>query len=363
MKDVLLLVIHFVTLLIRLLQPSGIKAVAAENLTLKKQLLVIQRSRSKAPNLTTMDRLIFGWLAMLLSHKRIVQSAIIIRPSTLLSFHKALVKRKYIKLFSSQGKGKPGPKGPNSELIKAIVEIKQRNPHFGCPRIAFIISNTFGIEINKDVVRRVLINHYNPKPGEGSGPSWLSFIGNMKNSLWSIDLFCCEPIHLKTHWVLVVIDVWSRRIIGCSVNNGSVDGPTICRMFNQTISKKNAPRYLSTDNDPLFQFHRWKANLRILEIEEVKSIPFTPISHPYVERIIGTIRRECLDQTLFWNEVDLQNKLDDFTDYYNNHRVHSSLNGEVPANFGEERLQSVANIEKFNWKTLCRGLVQLPIPA
>ncbi len=95
----------------------------------------------------------------------------------------------------------------------------------------------------------------------------------------------------------------------------------------------------------------------------MKSIPFAPISHPYIDRVIGTIRRECLDQTLFWNDVDLQNKLDDFTDYYNNHRVHASLDGEVPANFGEKRLQSVANLEKFNWKTLCRGLVQLPIPA
>lgn len=72
----------------------------------------------------------------------------------------------------------------------------------------------------------------------------------------------------------------------------------ICRMFNQTISKKYAPHYISTDHDPLFQFHRWKANLRILEIEEVKSIPFTPISHPYMERLIRTIQRECLDQTL-----------------------------------------------------------------
>jgi transposase InsO family protein len=70
-----------------------------------------------------------------------------------------------------------------------------------------------------------------------------------------------------------------------------------------------------------------------------------------------------LDQTLFWNEVNLQNKLDDITIYYNKHRVHSYLNGEVPANFGEERLQSFANIEKFNRKMLCRGLVQLPITA
>ena len=111
MKDAFLLIIHLVTLLVRLLQPTGMKAVAAENLLLKKQLLVIQRTRGKAPNLSTTDRFTLGWLTMLLSSKRIAQSAIIIKPSTLLSFHKALVKRKYLQLFASTGKGKPGPKG------------------------------------------------------------------------------------------------------------------------------------------------------------------------------------------------------------------------------------------------------------
>ena len=363
MKDVILLIIHLINLFVRLLQPSGLKSVAAENLLLKQQLLIIRRPKVKSPNLKTSDRFILGWLAMLLTPNRLMRSSVIVKPSTLLSSHKALVKRKYLQLFSSQGQGKPGPKGPNSDLIKAIVEIKQRNPRFGCPRIALIITNTFGIEINKDVVRRILIKHYHPGPGDRDGPSWLSFIAHTKDSLWSIDLFCCESVSLKTHWVLVVMDVWNRRIIGCSVNKGPVDGPTLCRMFNQIISRKNTPLYVSTDNAPLFQLHRWQANLRILDIEEVKSIPFTPVSHPYIERVIGTVRRECLDQTLFWNEVDLQRKLNDFTDYYNNHRVHSSLSGEVPAKFGEKRLQSAVSLEKFNWKSLCRGLVQLPVPV
>jgi len=185
----------------------------------------------------------------------------------------------------------------------------------------------------------------------------------MKNSLWSIDLFCCESISLKTHWVLVVMDVWSRRLIGFSVNKGSVDGPTLCRMFNQIIAKKNSLLYISTDNDPLFQFHRWKANLRILDIDEIKSIPFTPISHPYVERLIGTVRREFLDQTLFWNEVDLQHKLDDFTDYYNHHRVHASLSGKTPAKLGRKRKRLFASVVNYSWHSLCRGLYQLSTPA
>jgi putative transposase len=81
------------------------------------------------------------------------------------------------------------------------------------------------------------------------------------------------------------------------------------------------------DHDPLFRFHRWLANLRILEINEIKSIPYTPVSPPFVERLIGTIRREYLDQTLLWNSFDLARKLDEFKTYYNRSRVHQSLDG------------------------------------
>jgi hypothetical protein len=70
------------------------------------------------------------------------------------------------------------------------------------------------------------------------------------------------------------------------------------------------PKRISTDHEPLFRFHRWLANLRVLEIEHVKSVPYAPVSHPFVERLIGTIRREYLDRTFFWNAVDLARKLD-----------------------------------------------------
>ena len=122
------------------------------------------------------------------------------RPSTLLRFHEALKKRKYRLLFSSRRMGKPGPKGPSPELIRAILELKQRNPRFGCPQIALIIGRTFGIEIDKDVVRRVLAKHYRPEPGAG-GPSWLTFIGHMKDSLWSVDLWVAKSIGVKVGWI------------------------------------------------------------------------------------------------------------------------------------------------------------------
>ncbi|MCP4387541.1 MAG: transposase, partial [Gammaproteobacteria bacterium] len=255
---------------------------------MKQQLLIINRSRQRSPNLLAHDRFLLGLWSLFLTPRRILRTAIIIRPSTLLSFHKALVRRKYHLLFSSNRRGKPGPKGPSGELIKAIIELKQRTPRFDCRRIAQEITRTFEVYIDKDLVRRILAKHYHPIPGDG-GPSWLTFFGHTKDSLWSIDLFRCESIGpasrlLKSHWVLVVFDQFTRRIIGFGVHPGDVDGVVLCRMFNTAISTQSAPRYLSSDNDPLFQYHRWRASLRILDVVEIKSIPYTPLSHPFVER-------------------------------------------------------------------------------
>ena len=86
----------------------------------------------------------------------------------------------------------------------------------------------------------------------------------MKDSLWSVDPFRCESILLRSHWVLVVMNQFSQRIIGFGVQVGDVDGVALCRMFNSAISTMGTPRYLSSDNDPLFEYHRWQANLRIL---------------------------------------------------------------------------------------------------
>ncbi len=144
------------------------------------------------------------------------------------------------------------------------------------------------------------------------GPSWLTTLGHAKDSLWSVDLFRAESITLNTHWIMVVMDQYSCRIIGFGVAAGIVDGPALCRMFNEATSRQGRPKRISSDNDPLFQYHRWKANLRVLDIEEIKSLPHVPMSHPFVERLIGSVRRELLDQTFFWTVTDLENKLQDY---------------------------------------------------
>ena len=120
---------------------------------------------------------------------------------------------------------------------------------------------------------------------------------------------------------------------------------------------------MSTDHDPLFRFHRWLANLRVLEIEEIKSVPYAPASHPFVERLIGTVRREYLDRMFFWNALDLTRKLGEFKDYYNLHRVHRALDGTPPARRADGSTAPPAALAHYNWQQHCRGLFQIPIAA
>jgi putative transposase len=165
---------------------------------------------------------------------------------------------------------KPGPKGPSAELIAAIIALKRRNPHFGGVRIAQQITRAFGVEIDKEIVPRVLAEHY---------------------------------------------------------ARASIDGMSVCRMFNHAVTGRLLPKHVSTDHDALFRFHRRLANLRVREIEEVKSVPYAPVSHPF-----GTLRREYLDRVFFWNAVDLARKLETFRDHY-------------------------------GWQQHCQGLFELPIAA
>ena len=359
MNGAILLFLNLLSALAKLIRPGGYRAIIAENLLLKQQLIIHSRTRQRSPNLTTQDRTILGFLSLFLNPRRIARAAIVIRPSTLLRFHAALVKHKYHQLYSPHGGRKPGPSGPSVEVIRAIVEMKHRNPRYGCPRIAQQINLAFGLELDKDIVRRVLASHYKPDP-EQRGPSWLTTLGHAKDSLWSIDLFRCESILLRSHWVMVVMDQCTRRIIGLSVNAGAVDGQALCRMFNEATTVQCPPVRISTDNDPLFQHRQWKANLNILELEDIKSLPYAPLSHPFVERLIGTIRREILDQTFYWTQTDLENKLRVYQQYYNENRCHSGRNGATPTEF-ENR--NVLNVNDFSWKSHCRGLFQLPAAA
>jgi putative transposase len=360
-RDLAVLILHLLATVARLVGPGGARSVVAESVLVKHQLLILNRSRKRSPNLRLSDRMVAGVCALLIRPDRLIRSAIVLKPSTLLSLHRALTTRKYRRLFSSKMPTKPGPRGPTQEVIAAVVDMKQRNPTWGCPRIAQQIALAFGIPINKDVVRRILAMRYRPAP-DSAGPSWLTVLGHAKDSLWSLDLFRCESAILRTHWVLVVMDQCTRRIVGFGVHPGVVNGVGLCRMFNRATRGHIPPTYVSSDHDPLYRFHQWQRNLRILDVKEVKTIPYVPLSHPFVERLIGTIRRECLDRTLFWTTADLEMKLLDFQRYYNGHRTHAGLDGRTP-DPSTEPGSARARVSSYRWQPHCRGLYQTPMAA
>jgi putative transposase len=263
--------------------------------------------------------------------------------------------------FLVQATDEAGPQGTEPGRHRRGCRHETAEPERGCPRIAQQITLAFGISIDKDVVRRILAARYQPRP-DSAGPSWLTVLGHAKDSLWSLDLFRCESAILHTHWVLVVMDQCTRRIVGFAVHRGVVDGAALCHMFNRAMDHQPSLIYLSSDHDPLYRFHRWQANLRILDVEAIKTVPYAPLSHPFVERLIGTIRRECLDRTLFWTAADLELKLLDFQHYFNGHRTHAGLGGlTAEPRTGENSAR--ASVSQYCWRSHCRGLYQTPIAA
>ena len=131
-------------------------------------------------------------------------------------------------------------------------------------------------------------------------------------------------------------------------------------LIYEAIRRQTVPKYLSSDHDPLYRFHQWQANLRVLGVTKIKTVPHGPLSHPFVERLIGTIRRKCLDQLLFWTAADLEAKLLAFKTYYNGYRVHSAPQGRTPI---EARGSKGVHFESYRWQKHCRGLYQIPTAA
>ena len=151
-----------------------------------------------------------------------------------------------------------------------------------------------------------------------------------------------------------------NRVFGSISANFSRSASPVDRISEGVYSQQGFYISYTSDNDPLFQYHRWKANLRVLEVEEIKSLPHVPMSHPFVERLIGSVRRELLDHTFFWTATDLESKLRSCQLYYNSHRTHSGRCGDTPV---EATGSKVVNINKYRWEKHCRGLFELPAAA
>jgi putative transposase len=171
MLEFIELLIHFVTTVFKLLQPGVVKVVMAETIVMKQQLIVLNRHRKRAPSRVTSDRLLFGLLAVLISECRLQKVAVILKPATVLAFHKALVKRMYSRLSSNKTKRIPGREPQDQALFDLVVEMKSRNPSFGYGRISMQIFEAFSISISHFAVGRILRKNKHNLPS-GDGPCW-----------------------------------------------------------------------------------------------------------------------------------------------------------------------------------------------
>jgi putative transposase len=124
MHDILVVLLHSIVTIVRLIEPGGLRAVIVESALTRYQLLILNRSRKRPPNLRVSDRMIAGLCTLLMHPSRMLRCGIVLKPLTLLHFHHVLTKRKYHMLFASKWGGRPGPKGPAQELIDAVLEMK-----------------------------------------------------------------------------------------------------------------------------------------------------------------------------------------------------------------------------------------------
>lgn len=170
---------------LRLRSPKGRESLIAENALLRHQLAILRRKQGlkKCPRLSVEDKVIFGTLGGLLTQVQLLRSAIIIKPSTVLKFHRMLVNFKYRILYRSKPK-RTGPDGPSRELIALVIDMKIKNPHMGCLQIAQMISKNFDFKIDKNTVHRIL-KKYLPSSESRENESWLALFGVKKDKLWS----------------------------------------------------------------------------------------------------------------------------------------------------------------------------------
>jgi hypothetical protein len=360
MKTLALLVIHILTTLAQRVGPGGTKAIIAESVLLKHQQLIARRSVGKTPRLTTSDRFLCGFLTLFMRPGRIRKAAVVLNPATLTKFRRALVSRNYNWLFSSRKNRKPGPKGPSDDLVRVIVELKQRNAQFGCPRIAQQINKAFGVNIDKDVVRRVLAKHYRPVPYDG-GPSWLTFLRHTRDSLSSIPLFRRESILPRIRSILLAIGQCTRRIIGCGIGGCHFDQMVLRSLFAARTPMVEASKSLTPTHDLSFSHERCRRKL--LGAARTQAVPIFTRAPPSEERRIGTRRRNPHNYRLNCGAIDLDTEHEALNNNHNLFLMHGVLDDIRSSKINRETADSHAESPNLAQKRCIQEEVRTLIAA
>ena len=288
----------------------------AENLALRQQLAVVNQS-VKRVKLRPCDRLFWvllrrfwsGWQSVL----------VIVQPETVVRWHR-LGFRLYWRWKSTWGK-RGRPKIPR-ELRDLIRRMSRENVTWGSPRIAAEL-RLLGYDLCNSTVAKYMVRADKP-PSQ----TWRMFLANHAQDIAACDFFTVPTATFRMLYCFVVICHDSRRVVHFNVTNH----PTARWTAQQIVSAfpyEESPRYLLCDNDGIYG-EEFQRRVQSMGIEEVRTAVRSPWQNPYAERVIGSIRRECLDHMIVLNEDHLRRVLAEYFEYYNVHRAHQGLDGDTP---------------------------------
>jgi putative transposase len=308
------LVLHLLRLIPFLV--GGHHHLALENLALRQQLAVYKR-RAPRPKLRTTDRLFWTGLARVWTGWR--QALVIVSPDTVLRWQRRRFREYWTQLSRRPTGGRPCV---NTEIASLVRTMAAANPLWGAPRIHGELLK-LGIGVAERTVSRLM-----PKRRPQPSQTWRTFLDNHVRDLVSIDFFTVPTARLRVLFVLVVLAHHRRRVVHFNVT-AHPTAPWTAQQIVNVFPEESAPAYLLRDRDRVYGQH-FRHRLKGMRIEEVLTAPRSPWQNPFAERLIGSIRRECLNHVLVLGERHLRRILTRYFSYYHQARTHLALDKDAP---------------------------------
>jgi transposase InsO family protein len=285
-----------------------------EVIALRHQLAVLRRQRSGRTQLFAIDRLIWVWLYRV--WPRFLNVLVVVKPATVIQWH-----RQGFRLYW-RWRSKSGRPSINRELRDLIWQMSEANPLWGAPRIHGELLK-LGIEVSQATVAKYMVR----RQGAPS-PSWRSFLRNHAEGIAAIDMFLVASASFRLLYVMIILAHDRRKIMRTAVTEHPTEA-WLSRQVTEAFPWDTAPRYLLRDRDASYGAY-FRKRIEVMGIKDVVTAPRSPWQNPYVERVIGSIRRECLDHIVIFNERHLRRVLSSYADYYQRTRTHLSLDKDIP---------------------------------
>jgi putative transposase len=295
-----------------------------EHLALRHQLAVYQQTVDR-PRLRSTDRLFWAWLSRLWSGWQ--EALAFVQPRTVIAWQRKHFRDHWRRLSQ---RGKPGRPTIAQEVRTLIRDMWQANPTWGSPRIVGELRK-LGIEVAKSTVET-----YRVRPQKPPSPTWKAVLTNHMQDLVALDFLVVPTVRHTLLFVLVILAHDRRRVVHFNIT----EHPTAQWTAQQVVDAfpwDEAPRYLLRDRDRVYSAS-FRQRVQHMWIEEIVIAPRSPWQNPYVERLIGSIRRECLDHVIVLHERHLRRLLTSYIQYYHHWRTHRALAMDCPVPRPVQRL-------------------------